>query len=123
MERRGKTMSIILFLLYVVLSSSGLILFKLGSGITDFSINLFNININLSFKTLIGIFCYGFSFLLWLYIVSKNDLTIVMPLSVALVNTLVVVGSCIFLKEQVTLMQEIGIFIVIFGVVIMKWGN
>ena len=57
MERRGKTMSIILFLLYVVLSSSGLILFKLGSGITDFSINLFNININLSSTTLIGISC------------------------------------------------------------------
>lgn len=123
MERRGKYMAILLFLLYVVLSSSGLILFKLGSGITDFSINMFDMHLDLSFKTLIGIFCYGFSFLLWLYIVSKNDLTIVMPLSVALVNIFVIVGSCIFLKEQVTLMQAIGIFIVVFGVVIMKWGS
>lgn len=123
MERRDRFMFIILFLLYVVLSSSGLILFKLGSGVTDFSINILNFHLGLSFKTLIGIFCYGFSFVLWLYIVSKNDLTIVMPLSVALVNILVIIGSCVFLKEQLTLMQGIGIFIVIFGVVIMKWGN
>ena len=116
-------MMIFLFLLYVFLSSSGLILFKLGTGVSDFCLNIFNISINLSFKTLLGVFCYGLSFLLWLYIVSKNDLTIIMPLSVALVNILVIVGSCIFLNEQVNLLQGIGIFFVIFGVIIMKWGG
>ena len=123
MERRTKLMNIFLFLLYVILSSSGLILFKLGTSIVDFNLNILGIKLALSFKTIIGIFCYGFSFLLWLYIVSKNDLTIVMPLSVALVNTLVVIGSCIFLKESITLTQGIGIFVVTLGVVIMKWGN
>ena len=109
--------------LYVNLSSSGLILFKLGSGIVDFNLNILGIKLALSFKTIFGIFCYGCSFLLWLYIVSKNDLTIIMPLSVALTNTLVVVGSCIFLKESLTLTQGIGIFVVIFGVVLMKWSG
>ena len=64
-------MKIFLFILYVVLSSSGLILFKLGSGIVDFNLNILGIKLALSFKTIFGIFCYGCSFLLWLYMPYK----------------------------------------------------
>ena len=84
---------------------------------------MLGLNINFSTKSLIGIFCYGFSFLLWMFIVSKMDLTVAMPLSIALVNTLVVIGSCLFLKEKISLYQGIGIFIVIFGVCFMNWGK
>lgn len=114
---------VILFILYVVLASSGLILFKIGSSSASFSLHIFNFNIALSYKMILGILCYGFSFLLWLYIVSNMNLTIAMPLSVALVNTFVVIGSCLVLKEKITLMQGIGIFIVLSGVCIMTWGN
>ena len=109
----------LLFIIYVIASSSGLILFKLGT--TGVGVNILGFNITL--KMLLGIFCYGFSFLLWLYIVSKANLTIAMPLSVALVNTLVIVGSCIFLNEKITLIQGIGIFIVILGVSVMTAGR
>lgn len=109
----------ILFIIYVIASSSGLILFKLGATGAGFNILGFNITL----KMLLGIFCYGFSFLLWLYIVGKCNLTIAMPLSVALVNTLVIVGSCVFLNEKITLIQFIGIFVVILGVCIMTAGR
>lgn len=108
----------LLFIIYVILSSSGLVLFKLGT--VGSGIQIFGINITL--KMIIGVICYGMSFLLWLYIVSKVNLTIAMPLSVALVNTLVVVESCIFLKEKITLQQTIGIFLIIIGVMVMT-GN
>ena len=65
---------------------------------------------------ILGLVCYGCSFILWMLIVSKMNLTIAMPLSVAFVNTLVLVESCMFLKEKITLLQGIGIFIIIFGV-------
>ena len=70
-------------------------------------------------KMFLGIICYGCSFLLWMYIVSKLNLTIAMPLSVAIVNTLVVLESCLILKEKITLTQGIGIFIIIIGVIVM----
>lgn len=108
--------TIILFVIYVFMSSSGLVLFKLGTADPNLKLSLFGFTIHFSIKTLIGVFCYGISFLLWLIIVSRSQLTIVMPLSVALVNTLVVVESCVFLHEKVTLMQGIGIFIVLLGV-------
>lgn len=107
---------IILFIAYILLSSSGLILFKLGANNPTLSINIYSLHINYSIKLLIGILCYGLSFLLWMYIVSKSNLTIALPLSVALVNTLVIIESCIFLKEKITLIQGTGIFMVLLGV-------
>lgn len=107
---------ILLFAIYVILSSSGLVLFKLGSMNPNISINIFNLNLMFSFKTIIGILFYGCSFLLWLYLVNQMNLTLAMPLSVALVNTLVVIESCLFLKEKISVTQIIGIFIIICGV-------
>lgn len=111
---------IFLFGLYVILSSSGLILFKLGTNNPNLSITIFSNTINFSSKMIIGMFCYGVSFLLWMYIVSKINLTIATPLSVALVNALVLVGSCLILKEKITLLQGIGIFLVLFGVILIS---
>ena len=111
-----------LFILYVFLASSGLILFKLGNANANLSINIFSLTIKFSLKMLLGLFCYGCSFILWMIIVSKTNLTIAMPLSVAIVNTLVVIGSCLILKERISLMQGIGIFIIILGVCIMTYG-
>ena len=112
-------MMYLLFAIYVLLSSSGLVLFKIGTFGTGFSLFGFNITI----KMIVGIFFYGISFLLWMYIVSKINLTIAMPFSVALVNTLVVVESCLFLKEKISVMQGLGIFIIIFGVIMITIGN
>lgn len=114
---------IIMFTCYVLLASSGLILFKLGSINNNLTLNVFGLSINYSVKMILGLLCYGFSFILWMLIVSKINLTIAMPLSVAIVNTLVIVESCIILKEKITMIQGIGIFIVLFGVCIMTWGG
>lgn len=83
---------ILMFICYVLLASSGLILFKFGSTNCNLTLNIFGISINYSIKMLMGLFCYGCSFILWMLIVNKMNLTIAMPLSVALVNTLVLVG-------------------------------
>ena len=123
MERRINMKLVIMFVCYVILASSGLILFKLGSTNNNLTLNIFGLSINYSIKMILGLLCYGFSFILWMLIVSKMNLTIAMPLSVAIVNTLVVVGSCLVLKEKITLTQGVGIFIVILGVCIMTWGK
>lgn len=112
---------IVLFITYVVLASSGLVLFKMGSINSNFSFSILKHTINFSWKTIIGLLCYGFSFLLWMYIVSKTDLTLAMPLSVALVNTLVVVESCMLLNEKMSFIKGLGIFLIIFGVAIMLY--
>lgn len=114
---------IIMFICYVLLASSGLILFKLGSNNSNLTLDIFGLTINYSIKMILGILCYGFSFILWILIVSRVNLTIAMPLSVAIVNTLVVVGSCLILKEKITLTQGFGIFIIVLGVCVMTGGK
>lgn len=109
----------ILFAIYVILASSGLVLFKLGSINSNINMSILGINLNFSYKMILGIICYGFSFLLWMYIVSKLNLTFAMPLSVALVNTLVILESCLLLKEKISIGQGIGIFLIIVGVMVM----
>ena len=116
---KGSRKMVCLFALYVFLAASGLILFKLGSQHTTIQMTLFHYSISFSFQMLFGMFCYGCSFLLWMYIVSQMDLTIAMPLSVAFVNLFVVLGSCVFLKEKIALGQGIGIFLIILGVAVM----
>jgi small multidrug resistance pump len=123
MKRGSKMKLIIIFTCYVLLASSGLILFKSGSLNANLTLNIFGLAINYSVKMILGMLCYGFSFLLWMLIVSKMNLTIAMPLSVAIVNTLIVVESVLILKEKMAITQGIGIFIVIVGVCIMTFGG
>ena len=107
---------VIMFICYVLLASSGLILFKLGSLNPNLAFNIFGFGINFSIKMILGLFCYGISFVLWMIIVSKINLTIAMPLSVAIVNTLVLIESCVFIGERISILQFIGIFVIILGV-------
>ena len=123
MKRGSKMKLAIMFTCYVLLASSGLVLFKMGSSNTNLTLNLFGLTINFSIKMILGLFCYGFSFILWMLIVSKMNLTIAMPLSVAIVNTLIVVESCLLLKEKINITQGIGIFVIIIGVCVMTFGG
>lgn len=119
-QKKSKTMIVILFVIYVCLSAGGLILFKLGSGDVDVQITSTIFSVKFSWKMILGIFCYGCSFLLWLYIVSKMNLSLAMPLSVGLVNLLVLLGSSIFLKESISVPQWIGVGVIVMGLTIIS---
>lgn len=122
-RKKSKTMIVVLFILYVCLSAGGLILFKLGSG--DMSVNVTStiFSIRFSWKMLLGIVCYGCSFLLWLYIVSQMNLSLAMPLSVGVVNLLVLLGSSFFLKEQITVFQWAGVMVIVIGLALINIGG
>lgn len=105
----------VLFTIYVILASSGLILFKLGS--EGIAINFIKgINISINWLSVLGIVCYMASFILWLVIVSKVKLTWAFPLSVALINTIIFVMSSIIFKETISLTQIAGVILISIGV-------
>ena len=110
----------ILFFIYVILSSSGIILFKLGS--SDLSIKMINNQLNMNFPTLslLGLLCYLLSFLLWMVIISKSDVSFVVPLGVALTNIAVLFSSYFILKEEISVTTIIGAVVIVVGVVIIN---
>lgn len=63
-----------------------------------------------------GLALYGFSFILWLRVLSISDLSKSYPIFVTFVFILTTIGSVIFLKESVSLVRIIGIIILISGV-------
>lgn len=110
----------LLFLIYVALSSLGLILFKLGS--KDLTV-LFQSGIfsfSMSWLVFVGIVCYLASFLLWLVIVNKSDLSYIYPLSIACINIAILVGSHFLLHEPIGVRGLIGAAIIIVGIIVMK---
>ena len=118
-KRRGNQVVLILmFAVYALLSAGGLILFKMGGQDTASGLSLL-----LSWKMLAGILCYMLSFVLWLLIVSKTQLSFAMPLSVGVVNILVFLGSARYLHEEITPLKMIGLGVIIVGLFLITTGG
>lgn len=102
---------------YMFLSLAGLTFIKMGgqSPVLGFHVWHFVISI----KTFIGIFFYGLSFLLYTFVISKMQLSIIIPLLTAInCIAIVIIGITIF-KEVINLGQIIGISFVLIGVFVM----
>ena len=111
----SKMVLVLLFAVYALLSAGGLVLFKLGGQDAAFQVGKTGFSLALSCKMLLGILCYLCSFLLWLVIVSRTQLTFAMPLSVGIVNTLVFLGSAHFLGERITPLKILGLAVIVLG--------
>ena len=69
-----------------------------------------------NFWLLGGLFLFGVSFLLWLFIISKLKLSIAYPISTSLSFGLITISSWFLFREQLSWLQFIGIVIIIIGI-------
>lgn len=58
---------------------------------------------------ILALFAYG-------YVLTKMNLSLVYPLMTSLGFMIVIIGSCFFLKESITLIQIIGFLFILSGV-------
>lgn len=108
------------FIIYLVLTISGLTLFKLGSSGVDISLSFKQISVNISSIAIMGMMCYLASFLLWLNILKNNDLGVIFPIATGIVTVLTfLVGIAIF-NETVTITKIIAVIFIVLGVIIMN---
>ena len=63
-----------------------------------------------------GLFLYGLSFLIWLRVLTFNDLSKSYPIFATIVFILTTAGSAIFLKESISFIRVIGIIIMLVGI-------
>lgn len=63
-----------------------------------------------------GLALYGFSFIVWLRVLTISDLSKSYPIFVTIVFILTTIGSVLFLKESVSIVRVLGIAILIAGV-------
>ncbi|MFC4710744.1 EamA family transporter [Enterococcus eurekensis] len=110
----------ILFILYVILSTSGLVLFKIGANSLTLGLQKSIFSMQLPLISLLGLTCYLISFVLWMYIISKSDISFIVPLGVALTNLAVLFSSYFILKEEISITTIIGAAIIILGVIVIN---
>lgn len=67
-----------------------------------------------------GLTLYGLSFVIWLRVLSFNDLSKAYPIFATCVFVLTTLGSMIFLKEAVSYLRIIGIAIMLLGIFIVS---
>ncbi len=101
---------------YVVLNACGQLLIKMGTLEMKQVKSLQDL---LNFKLLSGIGLFGLSFLTWIYIVSRNNLSYAFPFAVGLGYIGIVLLSMFVLKETATLWQFIGMALIWIGIILM----
>jgi len=63
-----------------------------------------------------GLMLYGLSFVIWLRVLTFNDLSRAYPIFATIVFLLTTLGSVIFLKENVSLLRIAGMIIMLLGI-------
>lgn len=107
--------------LFILVTSSALIVLKLGtkSGaplhLTDGRLH-FNLNPVVG----AGVILYGISFLLYIYLISKYDLGYIIPLTTAFVYLIIFSASYFIFNEVFTAMKIVGIAFIVVGLVFLN---
>jgi len=98
-------LSIFLYLFYTIISTLGLYFLKIST-----------IGFNILF--IFGIIFYGFGFIVWLFILKTNSLSVAFPIaSSSLIVSTQFVGFY-FLQENFSLTKFVGIMLIILGILI-----
>lgn len=107
--------------MYVLVTSSALILLKLGAknGAPAQFIN-HRIQFNLTPFVIVGITLYGASFILYTYLISKYDLGYIIPLTTAFVYILIFAASFVIFNEMFTAFKIAGIILIVAGLVMLN---
>ena len=111
----------VIIAIYLLLSASGLILFKLGSEIgVAMSITNKIFSLKIGFVSLLGIVCYGCSFLIYLGLVSKLNLSYLVPVTTGIMYVIILVASAVIFKESISTHHIFGCVLVLAGVVLIN---
>src|SRR3989338_63612 len=90
----------------------------ISSDATDIITNVLKVAVSPYIVT--GLTLYGLSFLIWLRVLSFNDLSRSYPIFSTIVFLMTTIGSVIFLKEHVSIIRIVGIAFMLTGIFIVS---
>ena len=106
--------------IYLLFSISGITLVKLGGNNPTIFLNFAKIQLQLSWLSIAGIFCYGISFLLFMYILPKYDLSYITPLTTGLTQILLLIVAFLVFRENISVTRIIGVLTIVAGIYILN---
>ena len=112
-------MNIILIIGYVIFAVGGSTLIKYG-GLTKVVslITLPIVNVNISLISILGILSYGLSFVLYVLLLNKFDLSFISPITIGVVYVLLMITAVVIFNEQFTLLKTVGCALILAGIML-----
>lgn len=112
-------MNIFLLAMYVTLSTSGATLIKYGgSSKTQTLFNVPFVNTEISAISLFGILIYGISFLTFVILINKFDMSYLVPVATGASYVMLMLASFVVFNESFGLWKTIGCILILAGVLL-----
>lgn len=113
-----------IILAYVILTSAALIVLRSGASEgAPISFDGGKLQLNISLVTAIGVILFGLSFVLYTYLLSIYDLGYIVPITTALVYTIIFTASYFVFDEKFDAYKIMGIFLVLGGVYVLNLSS
>ena len=114
-------MKYIILIIYVLFSASGVIFFRLGSE-KEFSlaVSAASFSLKVSWFSVIGLVCYLCGFLLFMWLISKYQVSYLVPVTGGMYYIVILGASMLFLHERLSTVQLIGVVTIIVGIMLMN---
>lgn len=100
-------MKIVLIIIYLMLTVSGLVLMKLGGNSGTVSLANKELTFGISLISGLGFICYICSFLLYTKIIMMFDLSYIVPVTTGIAQILTLIASYIVFKDEMSI-QSVG---------------
>lgn len=117
-----KYMEFLIIAAYILFAQTAVLLVKLGADDTSLAFKNGNLSVLLNIKTIMGLCLYICSFLLWIVVLSRNNLSIVTPVITGANYIIPMAIGIILLKEKMTVQQWIGAAIILAGLLVSYQG-
>ena len=113
--------NVILIVFHIILTIAGVVLFKLGTQ-KDFLVSIATgvFTLKISLMSIIGLVCYLCSFLMYMFLISRFDLTYIVPVTTGIVQVATFVLAIIIFKESVTVSKGVATGLILIGVILLN---
>ena len=111
----------ILIAVYLIFSLAGVFLFKIGCQkefLVSVSTGIFSLNISLI--SIMGLLSYVCSFLMYMFLISKFDMTYIVPVTTGITYILTFILAVLIFKEAITVNKVIGSVLILMGVLVIN---
>jgi multidrug transporter EmrE-like cation transporter len=106
----------LLFFVQAAISAAGVLILR--ANLDGFTFRSSVTNVREFGPILLGILLYGLSFLMWLAILSRTNVSIAYPITIGLTLVFTLLGARIFLNETLSIQAAIGVALISIGVLI-----
>ena len=107
-------MNYFFFAIQAVISAAGVLILR--DSLEGFQLRNFTTSSREAIPILFGIFLYALSFVMWLVILSKVNVSIAYPVTIGLTLVFTLIGARLFLHEALSIRGMLGISMIIVGI-------